>query len=135
MERLAIVGAGISGTPAAYYLQDQYDIEVYEQSNRVGGHANTIDVLEGDKVISIDTAFVVFNKPNYPCLTKFFRSLNVQTQKHLGGFNFYNLESGMQFNSDDFELDREKVEQKYPTSFFRLYDEANRFFAQSRNDF
>ncbi len=46
MERLAIVGADISGTPAAYYLQDQYDIEVYEQSNRVGGHANTIDVVE-----------------------------------------------------------------------------------------
>ncbi len=41
----------------------------------------------------------------------------------------------MQFNSNDFELEREEVEQKYPTSFLRLYDEANCFFAQARNDF
>jgi len=135
MERLAIVGAGISGTPAAYYLQDQYDIEIYEQSNRVGGHANTIEVFEGDRSLFIDTAFVVFNKPNYPCLTEFFRNLNVQTQKHIGGFNFYNLDSGIQFNSDDFELNREEVEQKHSASFVNLYDEANRFFTQARNDF
>lgn len=135
MERLAIVGAGISGTPAAYYLQDQYDIEVYEQSNRVGGHANTIDILEGDQVISVDTAFVVFNKPNYPCLTEFFRDLNVQTQKHIGGFNFYNFNSGMQFNSDDFELSREEIQQNCSLEFVKLSEEANRFFTQSRNDF
>lgn len=135
MERLAIIGAGISGTPAAYYLQDQYDVEVYEQSNRVGGHANTVDVFEGNKIISIDTAFVVFNKPNYPCLTEFLRTINVQTQKHVGGFNFYNLDSRMQFNSDDFELNREEVELKYPSSFIRLYEEVDRFFAQSRSDF
>ncbi|QFS50122.1 NAD(P)/FAD-dependent oxidoreductase [Nostoc sphaeroides] len=135
MERLAIVGAGISGTPAGYYLQNQYDIHIYEQSNRVGGHANTIEVFEGDKSFFIDTAFVVFNKPNYPCLTQFFQDLNVETQKHIGGFNFYNLDLGIQFSSEEFDLNREEVEQNCNPDFLSLYDEANRFFTQCRNDF
>jgi protoporphyrinogen oxidase len=37
MEKLAIIGSGISGTPIAYYLQDQYEVDVYEKSSRVGG--------------------------------------------------------------------------------------------------
>lgn len=135
MERLAIIGSGISGTPAAYYLQDQYDIDVYEQSDRVGGHANSIDVAEEDQIVSIDTAFVVFNEPNYPCLTQFFKDLDVETQTHIGGFNFYNLDSGLQFNSDDFDLTSEEIELNYPASFVQLHEEANHFFTQSRTDF
>jgi protoporphyrinogen oxidase len=34
MEKLAIIGSGISGTPIAYYLQDQYEVDVYEKSSR-----------------------------------------------------------------------------------------------------
>ena len=135
MEKLAIIGAGISGTPAAYYLQDHYEIDIFEKSDRVGGHANTLDVAENDKIISFDTAFVVCNKPNYPNLFKFFEDIGVSTQKHLGGFNFYNLSTGLQFNSDDFGLSLAEVEAKYDTNFVEIYHEANRFFTESRKDF
>ncbi|MEQ8971991.1 MAG: FAD-dependent oxidoreductase [Coleofasciculus sp. C1-SOL-03] len=135
MEKLAIIGSGISGNSAAYYLQDDYQVEVYEQSHRVGGHANTIDVVEGDTIFSIDTAFVVFNKPNYPNLTQLFDDLGVKTQKHLGGFNFYNLNSGLQFNSDDLELKPLDVTPTYPTSLTQCFQEANRFFTEARADF
>jgi predicted NAD/FAD-binding protein len=135
MERLAIIGSGISGNSVAYYLQDEYNVEVYEKSNRVGGHANTIDVVEEDRIISIDTAFVVFNKPNYPNLTKLFDDLGVKTQKHVGGFNFYNLDSGMQFNSDDLELSQEEFARKYPESLAKCCQESNRFFIEARADF
>lgn len=40
-----IVGAGISGTPTAYYLQAKYNIEVSEQSNRLGGHATQLNPI------------------------------------------------------------------------------------------
>ncbi|MBD1836174.1 FAD-dependent oxidoreductase [Cyanobacteria bacterium FACHB-472] len=135
MERLAIIGSGISGNSAAYYLQDEYDVEVYEKSNRVGGHANTIDVVEDDRIISIDTAFVVFNKPNYQNLTKLFEDLGVKSQKHIGGFNFYNLDSGMQFNSDNLELSQEEFARKYPETLANCCQEADRFFIEARADF
>ncbi|MGK7949315.1 MAG: NAD(P)/FAD-dependent oxidoreductase [Xenococcaceae cyanobacterium] len=135
MEKLAIIGSGISGTPIAYYLQDRYDIEIYEKSSRVGGHAHTLDLDEDKKTISLDTAFVVCNKPNYPNLMKFFQDLGVETQSHLGGFNFYNLDSGMQFNSLDLELPLEEFKQQQPPELVACYHEAKRFFREARADF
>lgn len=38
---IAIIGTGISGLSAAYFLQRHFDIAVYEQEHRVGGHTNT----------------------------------------------------------------------------------------------
>lgn len=135
MEKLAIIGSGISGSPIAYYLQNQYDIEIYEKSSRVGGHAHTLDLYEDEQQISLDTAFVVCNKPNYPNLMQFFQDLGVETQTHLGGFNFYNLDSGMQFNSLDLELPLEEFKQQQPPELVACYHEAKRFFAQARADF
>lgn len=42
MKKVAIIGAGITGLSAAYYLKD-YDVtvDVFEQSDRVGGKVNT----------------------------------------------------------------------------------------------
>lgn len=42
MKKVAIIGAGITGLSAAYYLKDyDVDVDVYEQSDRVGGKVNT----------------------------------------------------------------------------------------------
>ena len=59
--RIAIVGTGIAGNVAAYYLQKSHDITVYEANHYVGGHTNTIDVLSSVGRLPIDTGFIVFN--------------------------------------------------------------------------
>lgn len=135
MEKLAIIGSGISGSPIAYYLQDQYEVDVYEKSSRVGGHAHTLDLDEEGQRISFDTAFVVCNKPNYPNLMKFFADLGTETQDHLGGFNFYNLDTGMQFNSLDLELPMEEFARQQSSELVACYQEAKRFFSEARADF
>lgn len=43
-KRIAIIGAGITGLSAAHYLRRDYpnaEIDVYEQSDRVGGKIKT----------------------------------------------------------------------------------------------
>lgn len=37
MEKIAIIGAGISGLSVAHFLSDRYDITVFEKENRPGG--------------------------------------------------------------------------------------------------
>ena len=37
MEKIAIIGAGISGLSVAHFLSDRYDITVFEKENRAGG--------------------------------------------------------------------------------------------------
>ncbi len=64
---IAIIGSGISGLTAAYYLtQSGFDVRVFESENYIGGHTHTIPVLTSDKTYAIDTGFIVFNDRTYP---------------------------------------------------------------------
>ena len=76
-EKIAVIGSGISGLSAAYFLSKKYDVHLYEKNSRLGGHTRTLYVDESSKKIPIDTGFIVFNENNYPDLTKFFEKLNI----------------------------------------------------------
>ncbi len=79
--KIAVVGTGIAGMSAAWLLEPNHDITVYEQNNRVGGHSNTVDVPGASGTTPVDTGFIVYNKRNYPNLTALFRHLSVPTQE------------------------------------------------------
>ena len=55
MKKIAIIGTGISGLSAAYKLKDDYDVYLYEAGDYIGGHTNTLEVKEKDKILNIDT--------------------------------------------------------------------------------
>ncbi len=71
---------------AAYLLQRAYDVTLYEAQPRLGGHAHTHDVIAtgageaGDRVVSIDSGFIVHNDRTYPNLLRLFAELGVDTQ-------------------------------------------------------
>ena len=79
IKRVAVVGSGISGTSAAWLLRDCTEVHLFEADNRFGGHTNTYQVNEGDRMVAIDTGFMVYNKPNYPILTALFEHLGVKS--------------------------------------------------------
>ena len=81
MKKVAVIGSGISGTSAAYYLNKLgYDVYLFESGSYFGGHTNTIDLdFEGQK-IPIDTGFLVHNDRTYPNLIDFFEELKIETQ-------------------------------------------------------
>jgi predicted NAD/FAD-binding protein len=78
---IAIIGSGISGMSAAYFLADKYHIKLYEKNDYLGGHSNTVTVDYGGKKIPVDTGFIVFNNQTYPNLKKFFELLLVDCDK------------------------------------------------------
>jgi len=74
--RIAIIGGGITGLGAAWALADDYNVTLFEAEHRLGGHARTIMAgRNGD--VPVDTGFIVFNRPNYPELTRLFAALDV----------------------------------------------------------
>lgn len=74
--RIAVIGGGISGMAAAHLLADQHDVTLFEAEGRLGGHARTVTAgRRGDQ--PVDTGFIVFNKANYPNLTRLFDRLAV----------------------------------------------------------
>ena len=42
--KIAIIGSGISGISAAYNLDKDHEIVIYESNPRIGGHTNTVSV-------------------------------------------------------------------------------------------
>lgn len=72
-KRVAIIGSGVSGLTCAHYLAKLHEVTIFEASDYIGGHVNTIDVeLQAGKKSkqveksAIDTGFIVFNERTYP---------------------------------------------------------------------
>jgi predicted NAD/FAD-binding protein len=80
-ERVAVIGAGVSGLTAAYLLRRAHDVIVFEAEDRLGGHAHTHDVVDGaGRAHAVDSGFIVHNDVTYPYLRKLFGELGVEVQ-------------------------------------------------------
>ena len=79
--KIAVVGSGISGLSAAYYLSKKHHVDLFEKEERFGGHSHTIDINFGEKKVSVDIGFIVFNFQTYPNLIKFFKENNIEIEK------------------------------------------------------
>jgi predicted NAD/FAD-binding protein len=80
--KIAVVGAGISGLSAAYYLSKKHKVDLFEKENQFGGHANTIKIAyDHNKEIAVDIGFMVFNKNTYPNLINFFSENKIEIEK------------------------------------------------------
>ena len=80
--KIAVVGSGVSGLSAAYYLSKKHSVDLFEKENQFGGHANTLKVIYGNKKeVAVDVGFMVFNQKTYPNLIKFFSENKIEIEK------------------------------------------------------
>ena len=79
--KIAVIGSGISGLSAAYFLSKEHKVDLYEQSDHFGGHSYTYDIKEEKQIVPVDLGFIVFNELTYPNLINFFNELNVPFEK------------------------------------------------------
>jgi predicted NAD/FAD-binding protein len=77
--RIAVVGSGIAGLSAAWLLNHQHQVTLFESDSRLGGHTHTVDMTLDGQAFPVDTGFLVFNHRTYPELTRLFRQLGVET--------------------------------------------------------
>lgn len=76
-KKIAIIGSGISGLSCAWLLNKAHDVTLFEKDDRLGGHSNTATFQLDDRIVDVDTGFIVYNPVNYPNLVKFFELLEV----------------------------------------------------------
>ena len=133
--RIAIVGAGPSGISAAYHLREHGRITIFEREDHPGGHANSVEVVENGQTLGLDTAFIVFNRNAYPCMCAAFDELGVEAKPHPGGFNFFDLDTGLEYGTDELELTEEEISTRYAPEFVSVWREIRRFHTDGRRDF
>ena len=79
--RVAVIGSGVAGLTAAHVAAKSARVTLFEADDRLGGHADTHLVPEGDRTLAIDTGFIVHNQHTYPTLLRLFDELGVATQQ------------------------------------------------------
>jgi predicted NAD/FAD-binding protein len=95
--KTAIIGSGIAGLSAAYFLKDHHDVTIYEKADRLGGHSRTIQIQNGPEQVLVDTGFIVLNDRTYPYLNKFFSELGVAIEPTEMSFSVSSIKSGLEW--------------------------------------
>ncbi|MCK0154012.1 FAD-dependent oxidoreductase [Alcanivorax sp. S6407] len=99
-QRIAIVGAGISGLTAAWYLAQEHEVEVFEAGDYLGGHTCTVPVERDHGRYAIDMGFIVFNDRTYPNYLKLLDELGLAGQPTSMGFAVSDQRNGLEYCGD-----------------------------------
>jgi uncharacterized protein len=99
MSRIAVIGSGISGLAAAYYLSRKHEVFLFESEARLGGHTHTVTVDSSRGPLAVDTGFIVHNDRTYPNLIKLLGELGVPRTNSDMSFAVSCRKSGYEYSS------------------------------------
>ena len=83
--KIAVIGSGISGLSATYFLSKKHKVDLFEKENHFGGHSYTIDVSSNDTngPISVDYVLsdlsVIADPPNLKHIPDFGTKIKLDT--------------------------------------------------------
>jgi uncharacterized protein len=129
--KIAVIGTGIAGLTAARLLDPAHDVTVYEASDRIGGHTNTIRVDDPRGERWVDTGFIVHNDRNYPTFTALLAELGVATDDSEMGMSIATADGGFEFANTRRGLFAQRSNLLRP-GFWRLIRDQLRFNREVR---
>lgn len=135
--KIAIVGSGIAGLTAAHYLNKEsaFDVTVFEQADRIGGHTATIDVDYRGQYYAIDTGFIVFNDWTYPNFIRLLDEIGVPSQPTEMSFAVSCKNTGLEYAGTNFNTLFAQRRNLVNPRFLRMLLDIVRFNRQSVADF
>ena len=101
--KIAVIGSGISGLSAAYFLSKKYKVDLFEQNDHFGGHSYTFDIKEEKKVVPVDLGFIVFNELTYKNLIKLFNELDIPFEKSNMSFSVSIKDTNVEYGGSGFK--------------------------------
>ena len=131
--KVAVIGSGISGLSAAYFLSKKYKVDLFEKEDRFGGHSHTIDVKlnEDTNKIHADIGFIVFNKKTYPNLINFFKEIDVDIEKSNMSLSFMSKDIDLEYCGKGLKGIFSHKKNLLNFNFFKMFLEILKFYKKS----
>ncbi len=126
--KLAVIGSGISGLSASFFLSSKYDVQLLEKNDYLGGHTRTKEIKEENTLFNIDTGFIVYNNKNYPDLKKFFEYLNLETEKSNMSFSLSLKCPNIEYGGSSFQSLFAQKKNLFSFRFYSLIYEIHKFY-------
>ena len=125
--KIAIIGSGIAGNVAAYHLNKEHDITLFEQNSYIGGHTHTHSISDATGELNIDTGFIVLNDRTYPNFIKLLDELEVDIQKSEMSFSVKCEHSGLEYNGNNLNTLFAQRSNLFSPTFYRMISDILRF--------
>ena len=103
MKRVAVIGGGVSGLATARALAADAEVTLFEQDDRLGGHAHTVPLTLDGVSHGVDTGFLVFNHRTYPKLVRLFDELGVETAPAEMSFSVQVPQQGLEWSGSSLD--------------------------------
>ena len=125
--KVAIIGSGISGLTAAYLLQKEHDITVFEANDYIGGHTHTHEISQNNKTWSVDSGFIVYNEKTYPNFIRLLKKLKVGVQKTTMGFSVKAPSKNLEYAGGSINMVFAQRQNLFKPSFLIMLKDIIRF--------
>jgi uncharacterized protein len=125
--KIAIIGSGIAGNVAAYHLNKEHDITLFEQNSHIGGHTHTHSIEDAAGDLNIDTGFIVLNDRTYPNFIRLLEQLDVDIQKTEMSFSVKCEHSGLEYNGNNLNTLFAQRRNILSPVFYRMISDILRF--------
>ncbi len=132
--KIAVIGSGISGLSAAYYLSKKYYVDLYEKEDHFGGHSHTVDIKTNKGNISVDIGFIVFNELTYPNLINFFKEIKVEYEKSNMSFSVSVKDTDIEYSGSGFKGIFSNKKNLLNTKFLKMIYEIINFYKKVSHD-
>lgn len=121
--KIAIIGSGISGLTAGYFLHKEHDIQIFEASDWIGGHTHTVKADD----LEIDTGFIVFNDKTYPNFKGILDKLGVTYKPTTMSFSVRNDKYNLEYNGNNLNSLFSDRKNLFRPKFYMLLRDILRF--------
>ena len=132
--KIAIIGSGISGLTASYLLNKRHEITLFEKNDYIGGHTHTHDITIGEKTLSVDSGFIVYNEKTYPNFIKLLDILNVERQKTTMGFSVKSEQKNIEYAGNSLKSVFAQKRNYFRPSFLRMLTDIISFNKKAKAD-
>ncbi len=80
--KIGIIGGGAAGLMAAWLLETDHEVILFEKEDHLGGHIDTVQIPSSGKDVSIDAGFEFFSEPLFPILCRLLKILDVAVRPY-----------------------------------------------------